>query len=85
MAFTPLAPSAQDRSVSLTVPKEKDPYLVEWYQETKLNGEGVNAFVLRHLMGLARDHQKKKLEKSLTDQMLLDAVQAGADVEFIGE
>jgi len=60
-----LPPSENDRNISLLVPKAKDPYLVEFYQDTKKEGEGVNAFILRNLMRLASQYQLQKQYRSL--------------------
>ena len=85
MAFTPLAPSANDRAVTFTVPKEIDPYLVELFIETKLEGEGVNGFLLRHLKILARNHQNQKANNEAVAAMRDSAMQTPLDTAFIIE
>lgn len=55
MAFTTLPPSTTDRTVIFTVPKEIDPYLVAWFQATKLTGETPATFCLRILMREAKE------------------------------
>lgn len=54
-------PSLNDRSVSFTIPKEKDPYFVEWYQNTKKPGETINDFLLRNLSRLVRGYYLSKV------------------------
>lgn len=63
-----LPPSAQPRDVSFQVPADLDPYLVYWYQETKLDGESVNDFLLRRLGRPALEYRYHKLQGDLGDE-----------------
>lgn len=67
MAYTPKKPSSQDRSITITVPKAKDPYLVDWFQDSKRPGESVNDFLRRNLMKLAKQYEIKKQTKLLEE------------------
>jgi len=87
MAFTPKEPSAQDRDISLVIPKAKDPYLVEFYQQAKKENESVNNFVIRNLMLLAHGHSLKAETRALdikaNDDLLNDKVLLAQGLEFL--
>lgn len=63
MTFT-LPPEAQDREVTVLIPKEVDPYFKQWYLETKKDGESPSEFAYRNLAkaGLSWRRNKLKLD-----------------------
>lgn len=74
-------PSATDRSVTLTIPKEKDPYFVEWYQNTKQPGETINNFMLRNLSRLVRGYYLSKVIDTDTETIESDTIQQTSFLE----
>lgn len=85
MAFTPLASSNKDRLLNITISKVKDPYLKEWFNETKSQGDTVNSFVVRQLMILAKKHQDEKQQKLIFDKMQSDIFNIDSETKFIAE
>lgn len=55
-----LSPSPEDRSVSFDVPKDIDPYLVNFFNETKQDGDTVTEFLLRRLLKDAYEYHANK-------------------------
>ena len=49
MAILNLPDASSDRVVNVTIPKEYDSYFVDWYQDTKKDGETPEQFALRLL------------------------------------
>jgi len=49
MAYSLPDPSANDRTVSFSIPKEVDPLYVVWFNSEKNDSESVNDFLIRIL------------------------------------
>jgi len=83
MAFIPKAPSANDRDINLIIPKAKDPYLVEWFQDTRQTGESVNQFIIRALMQHAKKHQIDKQVQEKLKLMQTEGLSLDTNLDFI--
>lgn len=69
-----LPPEQQDRQVTITIPKELDPYFKQWYLETRKPGETPESFAYRQLAkaGLAYRKQKVANEEAALFKTLID-------------
>ena len=76
-----LPPEANDRTVTVTIPKEVDPYFKEWYLATKKTGESPEDFAYRNLAkaGLAYRAQKLQNEQAIVIKDLIDNIRTDAD------
>lgn len=69
MALPRLQPDENDLDITFTVSAALRPYLTKWYQETKLDGESVQDFVLRILKEQAKNDYIAKQGKQELDSI----------------
>jgi len=62
-----LPPEQQDRQVTITIPKDLDPYFKQWYLETRKQGETPESFAYRQLAKAGLAYRKQKVANEEAD------------------
>lgn len=59
MPIPRLAPATSPLDINITINTKLRPYLTQWYQDTKLEDETPEEFILRHLKGIAVNYYSR--------------------------
>lgn len=85
--ITRLPEAGEGKVITITVSKKLLPYLTEWFQDTKQDGETPEDFVLRLMKEQTKEYYINRevfqTVKTLEDQKETDLEALGADVELL--
>jgi hypothetical protein len=76
-----LPPDASDFQLNVTLDKEAMPYVMEWFNAKKKDGENPQRFIRRLLYKAALDFRKEKVQKEIRQEQKTEAATRSQEIK----